>query len=132
MEASAMTGGFVRSKTLGAATVTLLAAFAGICLQHASFAMDGISGCSVSETEADSKRMWHHTIMLQVPEGKHCRVSVGDDRDLKAWTYCWVKGAEANPVSATCDDPIDNPDFDTWRARAACDNQNFMAYCRRE
>jgi hypothetical protein len=111
--------------------IVALAVVAGALLPHASLARDGVSGCSVVEAKVDSKKVWRHTIELQVPQGSHCRVFIGDDRDRKAWHYCWLKRAEQNPVTETCDDPIENPDFDVWNAKAVCGEQTFRTYCRR-
>ncbi len=93
---------------------------------------DGINGCSVAEVETDQGRVYRHTIDVQVPEGGHCRVYIGDDKDGKTWTYCWLKRASDNPVSETCDDPIDVEHFDVWRAKAVCGKLNSRAYCRRD
>jgi hypothetical protein len=95
-------------------------------------ARDGINGCSIAEVEMESGPVWRHTIEVQVPEGGYCRVYIGDDKDRKTWTYCWLKRAADNPVQETCDDPLDDEDFDGWKAKAVCGGQNFMAYCRRE
>ena len=97
-----------------------------------SLARDGVTGCAIAEIEEDGEKIWRYTIELQVPEGAHCRAYVSEDRDRKSWNYCWLKGSEANPVSATCDDKLDDADFVDWKAKAVCGGQNFMAYCRRE
>jgi hypothetical protein len=98
-----------------------------------SFAMDGISGCGVANVEVDSKQVWHYTINLRVPEGKTCSVDVADDSDPKGWTHCWDKGSDANPITETCDDPVDNPNFNNLKARATCgEDQHFYAYCYRD
>ncbi|HZJ11324.1 MAG TPA: hypothetical protein VFD26_01565 [Methyloceanibacter sp.] len=120
-----------RSRRFRAGTVALAVVAGALLVPHASLARDGVSGCSVVEAEVDSKRVWRHTIELQVPQGGHCRVYIGDDRDRKAWNYCWLKGAEQSPVTETCDDAIEDPDFDVWKAKAVCGKQNFLAYCRR-
>lgn len=110
-----------------------LAVLAGaLLLPEASLARDGVTGCAIAEIEEDGKKIWRYTIGLQVPEGAHCRAYVSEDRDRKSWNYCWLKGPEANPVSATCDDKLDDADFVDWKAKAVCGSQTFMAYCRRE
>jgi hypothetical protein len=103
----------------------------GLLLQP-SLARDGISGCSVTETETDGKRAWRYAVELLVPQGGHCRVYVSEDLDRKSWKYCWLKDSSQNPVSAECDDPLDDLDFVDWKTRAVCGGQSFMAYCRRE
>lgn len=82
--------------------------------------------------EQDSKTVWRYSIQLQVPESGHCRVYVSEDRDRKSWIYCWLKRTADNPVSTTCDDPVDDADFVDWKAKAVCGKQSFMAYCRQE
>ncbi|MGH6737417.1 MAG: hypothetical protein ACRECX_15270 [Methyloceanibacter sp.] len=109
-----------------------LAVLVAASLPHASFARDGVTGCSVAEVDAEQGRVWRYTIELQVPQGGHCRVYISEDRDRKSWTYCWLKAAAQNPVSATCDDPLDDADFVDWKARALCGDQSFMAYCQRQ
>ncbi len=111
---------------------TALTALAGALLAQPAAARDGVNECSIAETDGESGRVWRYTIDLQVPQGGHCRVYVIDDRDRKTWKYCWLKGEADNPVSATCDDAIDDPDFDLWKAKAVCGSQSFMAYCHRE
>lgn len=120
----------VRSPRFQAGVLALAAAC--VLLSAGALARDGVNGCSVAEVETDDGHVWRHTIEVQVPEGGHCRVYVGEDKDRKSWTYCWLKRASDNPVSATCDDPVDDEDFDTWKAKAVCGSQNFMAYCHRE
>lgn len=93
---------------------------------------DGINGCIVAEVETDQGRVYRHTITVQVPEGGHCRVYIDDDKDGDNWKYCWLKRASDNPVSASCDDPIDVEPFDVWRAKAVCGKLNSRAYCRRD
>jgi len=107
-------------------------AFASTFLVSPALARDGVSECSIAKADSESGRVWRYTIDLQVPQGGHCRVYIIDDRDRKTWKYCWLKGEEDNPVSATCDDAIDDRDFDLWRAKAVCGSQSFMAYCHRE
>ena len=104
----------------------------GMVLPNASLARDGVSGCAVAEVEANGAKIWRYTIEIQVPEGGHCRAYISEDRDRKSWTYCWLKREADNPVSATCDDPMDDADFVDWKARAVCGDQSFMAYCRKE
>lgn len=120
-----------RSTQLRAAAFTL-AVLAGAFLPQASLARDGVSGCAIAEVEADGAKVWRYTVELQIPKGGHCRVYVSEDRDRKSWNYCWLKGPEANPLSATCDDKLDDADFVDWKAKAVCGSQTFMAYCRRE
>jgi len=121
----------VRSMQLRAGAFTL-AVMAGALLPQASLARDGVTGCAVEEVEADGAKVWRYTIEIQVPEGGHCRAYVSEDRDRKSWNYCWLKGPESNPVSATCDDKLDDADFVDWKAKAVCGGQSFMAYCRRD
>ncbi|HUU24473.1 MAG TPA: hypothetical protein VMW68_02740 [Methyloceanibacter sp.] len=109
-----------------------LAIVASALLAQPASARDGMSGCSLAEAEADGKRVWRYTVELLVPQGGHCRVYVSEDLDRKSWKYCWLKDASQNPVSATCDDPLDDEDFVDWKAKAVCGGQTFMAYCRRE
>jgi len=111
---------------------TALTALVGALLAQPASARDGVNECSIAETDGESGRVWRYTIDLQVPQGGHCRVYVIDDRDRKTWKYCWLKGEADNPVSATCDDAIDDRDFDLWKAKAVCGSQNFMAYCHSE
>lgn len=110
------------------------ALFAGLLAVAAPPAMarDGVTGCSIAAVETDKGKVWRHTIDVLVPEGGYCRVYIGEDKDRKSWRYCWLKRAADNPVSGTCDDPLDDKDFDDWKAKAVCGDQNFMAYCRRE
>jgi hypothetical protein len=114
------------------AATFVLALISCALLAHPAWPRDGVSGCSIAEVETDQGRIWRYTVDLQVPEGRHCRVYVKEDKDRKSWNYCWLKSAADNPVSATCDDAIDDPDFDVWSVKAVCGGQNFMAYCRRE
>lgn len=113
-------------------SLTAFALAAGAALAHPVLARDGVKGCSIAEVDTNDGPVWRYTIEVQVPEGGYCRVYVGEDRDRKSWKYCWLKRASNNPVSATCDDPIDDKDFDVWKAKAVCGEQNLMAYCRRE
>jgi hypothetical protein len=115
---------------LGAWRIFIGAVLASALLVQPSSARDGVSGCSVVEDEADGKPIWHYTVELLVPPGGHCRVYVIDDLDRKSWNYCWLKDASQNPVSAACDDPLDDKDFVDWKAKADCGGQSFMAYCR--
>lgn len=101
-------------------------------LAPTAWARDGLTGCSIAEVETDKGTVWRHTIELQVPEGGYCRVYIREDMDRKSFKYCWLKRSADNPVSATCDDPLDDRTFDVWNAKAVCGGQNFMAYCRRE
>jgi len=103
-----------------------------VLLPHQAGARDGVSGCSIAEVETDAGRAWRYTVEVQVPDDGYCRVYVVEDKDRKSWKYCWLKRAADNPVSATCDDPVDDKDFDVWKAKAVCGAQNSMAYCRRE
>jgi hypothetical protein len=110
---------------------TALAAFAGALTPQRALARDGVNECSIAEGDGESGPIWHYTIDLQVPQGGHCRVYIIDDRDRKTWKYCWLKGEADNPVSATCDDAVDDKDFDLWKAKAVCGDQTFTAYCHR-
>ena len=101
-------------------------------LAHPAWARDGVSGCSIAEVETAQGPVWRYTIELEVPQGGYCRVYIGEDKDRKSWKYCWLKRASDNPVSATCDDSLDDKDFDVWKAKAVCGAQNSFAYCRRE
>lgn len=111
-----------------------LAPFMALCvlLPQQAVARDGVSGCSIAEVETDEGRVWRYTVEVQVPDGGYCRVYVVEDKDRKSWKYCWLKRTADNPVSATCDDPLDDKDFDVWKAKAVCGAKNSMAYCRRE
>jgi hypothetical protein len=116
-----------------ACAAIVVAALASAALAPAAVAArDSITECSIAEADGESGQVWRYTINLQVPQGGHCRVYIVDDRDRKSWQYCWLKGEADNPVSATCDDAVDDPDFDVWKAKAACGGQLFMAYCHRE
>jgi hypothetical protein len=131
-EASTMVqddGRAILSRGIAAA---LFVALVSVALPQGAIARDGVSGCSISEVETDAGKVWRYTIELLVPQGGHCRVYVGEDKDRKSWNYCWLKSESDNPVVATCDDALDDPDFDNWKVKAACGDQNFMAYCRRE
>jgi hypothetical protein len=119
------------ARSVRAAAVLALVA-AGTFLAPPALARDGVNGCSVAEMETKSGPVWRHNIELQVPEGGHCRVYIGEDKDRKTWKYCWLKRAPDNPVSASCDDPVDDKDFDGWKAKAVCGKYNSIAYCRRE
>lgn len=112
--------------------VLALTLIAGMFLARPVMARDGVSGCSIAEVETDDGSVWRYTIEVQVPAGGYCRVYIGEDKDRKSWKYCWLKRESDNPVSATCDDPLDDKDFDNWKAKAVCGSQNSMAYCRRE
>ena len=120
------------ARTACRAVVFTFTLIAGALLALPAMARDGVNGCSVVEIETESGPVWRHTIEVQVPEGGYCRVYIGDDEDRKSWKYCWLKRTPDNPVSATCDDPLDDKDFYTWKAKAVCGRQNFFAYCRRE
>jgi hypothetical protein len=110
---------------------TALAALSGALPAQPALARDGVNECSIAEIDGEQGRIWRYTIDLQVPEGGHCRVFVKEDKDRKSWNYCWLKGDADNPVSATCDDALDDPDFDYWSAKAVCGDQTFTAYCHR-
>jgi hypothetical protein len=103
-----------------------------VCLAHPAKARDGVNDCSIAEVETDDGPVWRHKLEVQIPEGGYCRIYIGEDKDRKSWKYCWLKRASDNPVSGTCDDPIDDKDFDVWKAKAVCGKQNLIAYCRRE
>lgn len=110
----------------------LLVLAAAFFTTPAGAARDGLTGCSVAEVETEEGRVYRHTINVQVPEGGHCRIYIADDKDSKSWKYCWLKRTADNPVSETCDDPIDVEPFDVWRAKAVCGELNSRAYCRRD
>ena len=116
---------------LGRAAFVVAVSAALLTAQDAS-ARDGVSGCSIAETDGETGRVWRYTIDLLVPKDGNCRVYVIDDQDRKSWTYCWLKRDADNPVSATCDDALDDADFVDWKAKAVCGKQNSMAYCRQE
>lgn len=118
--------------TRGAVVAFVLAVMAIVLSPQAALARDGVSGCTIAEAEAEGAKIWRYTIDLQVPDGGYCRVYVGEDKDRKSWNYCWLKRASDNPVSAVCDDPLDDKDFDNWKVKAVCGDQSFTAYCRRE
>ena len=113
---------------------TLLAAAAAVVLLGAPpvIARDGVTGCSVAEEKTEAGKVWRHKVDVQVPEGGHCRIYIGEDKDRKSWRYCALKRAAENPVSITCDDPLDDKDFDGWKGKAVCGGKNHIAYCRRE
>lgn len=114
------------------AILLALVLVSGAALAQPMQKRDGVNGCSIAELETESGLVWRHTIELQVPEDGYCRVYIGEDKDRKTWKYCWLKRAPDNPVSATCDEPIDDKDFDGWKAKAVCGKYNSIAYCRRE
>ncbi|WP_158008071.1 hypothetical protein [Methyloceanibacter superfactus] len=97
--------------------VGALAIAATMLIAQASSARDGVSGCSIAEAEADGKRIWRYTVELIVPQGGHCRVYVSEDLDRKSWKYCWLKDASQSPVSATCDEPLDDQTSSTGKPR---------------
>lgn len=119
----------IAARTMTGFFVTALAIL--ILTAPPASARDGVTGCSIAEVEDDGKRLWRYTIDVTVPKGGHCRVYIGEDKDPKSWKYCWLKRDADNPVSAICDDPIDDKDFDNWKAKAICGGQNLIAYCRR-
>lgn len=110
----------------------LALAIGGLALDDLALARDGVSGCSVTTIDQNSGASWRYTVELQVPEGGHCRIYISEDRDRKSWIYCGLKPASKDPVSATCDDPIDDTEFVDWKAKAVCGDQSFMAYCRQQ
>jgi hypothetical protein len=114
------------------AAIVLALVVAGTFTAQPAQARDGINGCSIAEIETESGPVWRHTIEVQVPEGGYCRIYIGEDKDRETWKYCWLERVQDNPVSATCDDPVDDKDFDGWKARAVCGKYNSIAYCRRE
>lgn len=122
----------VRTAALSFATIVLVALAGASLSRPALAARDGINECIVAEVNGESGRIWRYTINAQVPQGGHCRVYVKEDKDRKSWNYCWLKSDADNPVSATCDDAMDDPDFDYWSAKAVCGGQTFTAYCHRE
>ncbi|BAQ15691.1 hypothetical protein [Methyloceanibacter caenitepidi] len=93
---------------------------------------DGVNGCFIEEVETDAGKVWRHKLDVQVPKDGYCRLYIVDDKDKKSWRYCSLKRAAENPVSDVCDDPVDDPDFDYWKAKAVCGGMNLMATCRRE
>ncbi len=93
---------------------------------------DGVTSCLIAEAETEAGKVWRHKLEVQVPEGGHCRIYIIDDKDRKSWRYCSLKRSANNPVSETCDDPVDDKDYDAWMAKAVCGGQNLMASCRRE
>ncbi len=93
---------------------------------------DGVNGCFIEEVQTESGKVWRHKLDVQVPENGYCRLYIVDDKDRKSWRYCALKRAADNPVSAVCDDPIDDENFDYWSAKAVCGGKNLMASCRRE
>jgi hypothetical protein len=131
MMSNAARAALVRTAALVLAGTALTALASALFAPPAS-ARDGVSECSIAEANGESGPVWRYTIDLQVPQGGHCRVYIIDDRDRKSWKYCWLKAEADNPVSATCDDAIDDRDFDLWAAKAVCGSQSFMAYCHRE
>lgn len=108
------------------------AVFGGLLLAHLAYGRDGVSGCNVGKVGQASDDIWRYTVELRTPQAGHCRVYISEDRDRKSWVYCGLALALDNPVSITCDDAIDDPDFVDWKARAVCGGQSFMAYCRQE
>lgn len=122
----------IRARALHVCLKAFAVLTACVLIAHPAAARDGITDCTIAEVETDEGPVWRHSIKLQVPEGGYCRVYIGEDKDRKSWKYCWLKRASDNPVSGTCDDPIDDKDFDVWKAKAVCGDQNLMAYCRRE
>jgi hypothetical protein len=116
--------------------VYVLAATAVILLLAATPAQaerrDGVNGCLIEEVETESGKVWRHKLDVQVPETGYCRLYIVDDKDRKSWRYCSLKRTADNPVSAVCDDPMDDADFDYWSAKAVCGGRNLMASCRRE
>ena len=116
--------------------VRLLAAAAAFVLLGAMLAQaerrDGVNGCFIEEVEAEAGKVWRHKLDVQIPENGHCRIYIIDDKDRKSWRYCALKRGADNPVSMVCDDPLDDADFDYWRAKAVCSGRNLMATCRRE
>jgi len=115
---------------------TFLAAFAALVLLVTIPAQaerrEGVNGCFIEEVETDAGKVWRHKLDVQIPENGYCRIYIADDKDRKSWRYCWLKRAAQNPVSEVCDDPLDDKDFDYWRAKAVCDGRSLMATCRRE
>jgi hypothetical protein len=129
---SVMVQRHIPSKTRRVAAGALVAAITAAFLPHASFAMNGVSDCVVSKVDDGSDHTWSHAIVLQVPEGKSCSIYVADDSAPGKWTHCWDKTSADNPVTGTCSDPIDNPSFNNWKAKAICGDQTYIAYCRTE
>src|SRR5690606_35268445 len=124
METGSMITDSTRSLGLRLTSFVLAAVSAGVLLGQPASARDGVGGCTIAEVETDKGQVWRYTIDLQVPEGGYCRVYIVEDKDRKSFNYCWLKRTADNPVSATCDDPIDDKDFDVWRAKGVCGDQN--------
>jgi len=124
----------ISNRRRAALRVAVLAPFLTLCMlvPPQAAARDGVSGCSIAVVETDEGPVWRYTIEVQIPADGYCRVYVVEDKDRKSWKYCWLKRTADNPVSATCDDPLDHKDFDVWKTKAVCGAQNSMAYCRRE
>jgi hypothetical protein len=116
-------------------SLTLLLAIVGapglLVSSHVQ-AQDGVTSCLIAEAETEAGKVWRHKLEVQVPEGEHCRIYIIDDKDRKSWRYCSLQRSVSNPVSDTCDDPVDDKDYDAWMAKAVCGGRNLMASCRRE
>jgi hypothetical protein len=95
-------------------------------------AREGVTSCLIAEAETEAGKVWRHKLEVQVPEGENCRIYIIDDKDRKSWLYCSLQRSVSNPVSETCDDPLDDKDYDAWMAKAVCGGRNLMAACRRE
>ena len=63
---------------------TALAALTVAVLTGPALARDGVTECSIAEANGESGPIWRYTIDLQVPQDKHCRVYIIDDRDRKS------------------------------------------------
>jgi hypothetical protein len=104
----------------------------GVLISSPGLARDGVTSCLIAEAETEAGKVWRHKLEVQVPEGENCRIYIIDDKDRKSWLYCSLQRSVANPVSETCDDPLDDKDYDAWMAKAVCDGRSLMASCRRE
>ena len=113
-------------------TFLAIASAFGVLFSSPGLARDGVTSCLIAEAETETGKVWRHKLEVQVPEGEHCRIYIIDDKDRNSWRYCSLQRSANNPVSDTCDDPLDDKDYDAWTAKAVCDGRNLMASCRRE
>jgi hypothetical protein len=123
----------LRSLPFCGAIAPLSVAVAVMIAPQPSFALTAVTGCGVVITEVDGKRVWRHTIDLTAPEDKNCKILFANDSD-NSWVECAERTGEGedNPITQTCDDPLDNENFDRWKGKAVCDGQNLIAYCFRD
>jgi len=120
------------TRTACAAGLFSLLLAASLLVVSPAMARDGVTDCSIAEVDTKTGPVWRHNLTVQIPDGGHCRIYIADDKDSKSWKYCSLRRAHENPVSETCDDPVDVKTFDVWTAKAVCGTQNFIATCRRE